>query len=207
MRLGAHQIGVRREYLTPDELLVLDGKCRPEVQAFVDREKREREMAAAGKPEWLARVLAEAERTLLLEFHRNAGQICDSCGAEGHFDPVYVRGPKKGKRNHRKKRVLHPRVSSWDRYFCLDCWEAVVLPAFKRAIEPKYEVRSNEIETKAYLDIEMKCEKCGTITWSRDSNGWHRCSVKNCPGFLRNTGVRAILPLSELKVAGTMMKG
>jgi len=195
------------EDLTDEELLLLDGRCRPKVQALVDRAKSYFAKKAAGMPEYLCLIFAEAEMALVLDAHRSAGETCVRCGSEGYFDPLYVRGPKKGKRNHRKKRVHYPRVNVLGQRFCSTCWNDHVHGEIEAAIEPLYEVKIQNIQTKAVLDVEMKCDKCDGTTWSRDSQGtWHRCQEKGCDGYMRGTGVRVALPVDSLKVAKTMMR-
>jgi len=195
------------ENLTDEELLLLDGGCRSKVQAYVDRAKSYFAKKKAAMPEYLCLILAEAERTMILEAHRSSGSTCARCGAEGYFDPLYVRGPKKGKRNHRKKRVHHPRVLVLHQPFCSTCWNDHVHGEIEAAIEPLYEVKIQNIKTKAVLDVEMKCDKCGKVRWRRDSQGtWQGCQEKDCGGYMRGTGVRMMLPVESLKVAKTMMR-
>lgn len=196
--------------LTDDELLVLDGRCRPEVQKYVDRVKSYNEKAAAGMPEYLAEILAEAERVKVLMAERSSGAACARCGASGWTDPVYVRGPKKGQRNPRKHRVYHSEIKVVHRHFCLSCWENHVFEEIYAAVEPLYEVKIKGIETKALLDVELLCSECKKSFWKTDvdqRSSW-RCPTIGCNGHLqqpRKSEVR-LIEVEALNAARRMMQ-
>lgn len=196
--------------LTDEEYLVLDGKCRPEVQKYVDRAKSFFAKMEAGMPEWLAVILAEAERAGIMESGYAAGSTCVLCGAVGSHEPLYVRGPKKGQPNPRKRMVYHPRYSVCGRPFCVDCWE-IVVDAIRVNVEPLYEVKIQGIETKAVLDVEMRCDRCERTFWKTDvdNRGRWRCPSTNCNGHLcrQRNGETRVISVEALAVARKMMEG
>ena len=201
--------------LTDEEYLVLDGKCRPEIQAYVDRAKSFFAKIEAGLPEYLAAILAEAERTGVMQASNDSGSTCTRCGAVGSHQPLYVRGPKKGQENPRKRRVYYGRVSVCGQYFCHGCWE-VVVEKIKAAIEPLYEVKIPGVETKAILDVELRCDKCERSFWKSDMEhqsrfsygGYLKCPTTNCKGELRHyrNAETKIISVEALKVARRMLE-
>jgi len=206
--MGRWRDGYRALELEDDELILLDGRCRPEVQKYIDRLKSYRAKLEAGMPEYLASVLAEAERAMSLTAYHSTGSTCARCGAVGWFDPLYVRGPKKGQRNPRKKRVHHPRVKVLDEYFCADCWNNHVFEEIKAAIEPLYEVKIQDIETKAIIDYELECNRCKLRTWNTEVRS-HRCPSPDCrDGYLQKPrdGESRLIEVAALKAARRMME-
>jgi len=209
--MGRFRRGFAIADLTDEELLLLDGECRPNVQQFVDRAKSYFAKKEAGKPEYLAIILAEAERLQYLDAGRSSGGDCARCGKRGWHDPLYVRGPKKGQRNPRKRRVHHPCVRSGDLIFCLECWPTV-FDMIKVNVEPLYEVKIEGIETKAIIDHELECnnDKCKLKIWRTDtiSASGHRCPAPGCGGFLRQprNGEVRLIEVAALKAAKRMMQ-
>lgn len=97
--------------LTDEELALLDGRCRPEVQVEVDQAKRRLESAErlAHLPQVLAGFVADvvscAEKGGLLVWENKMVRLCSLCGESPGY-VLFKRGPRKGQPNYKKPKSL-----------------------------------------------------------------------------------------------------
>lgn len=93
--------------LTDTELVALDGRCRDEVQAEVDKALRRLESVAArpdlteAQARLVADVVSEATTAGLLVWHRRRARSCPLCD-KGYGYHQFKSGPRRGKPNHSK---------------------------------------------------------------------------------------------------------
>ena len=179
---------------TPDlidaELVILDGQCRPEVQAAVDKAKARLAAVAAHPelPERLAGLVAdavgEATTTGLLVCWSTPLRWCRLCGADPGY-ALYKSGPRRGMKNLDKplrlpgrelaRRNVHiqgavtPKRKRYDDVKCKLCgWEG-------------HEGQMGRLPTligdgsyPAYCARRPEC---------RAENGWGRSDVERTGGF------------------------
>lgn len=126
--------------LTDDELVILDGRCRAEVQAEVDAAKDR--IAARMRyddlpPEqaaFIADVVREARSNGLLKWMGVRINHCPLCGWSGEY-PRYKQGPRRGQIKDNARRSKTAGVELADRFVrieghvllggCTECMDAV----------------------------------------------------------------------------------
>jgi ferredoxin len=195
--------------LTEDELLLLDGRSRPEVQKEVNTIKTYRARVAGGMPEYLAKIVTKAESEGILEWHQGRRDTCSRCKAPGTIHPVYKIGKKKGQINKNKKVIELVRMRLVDQYFCHACWPTVKgeIAALDNLL---YEVHISDIPNKAIRDHKTKCVECGFIYWETDLPE----NIKVCPGCgkiqswqnTRKLDEWRIVEIAALKAARILMR-
>jgi hypothetical protein len=195
--------------LIEDELLLLDGRSRPEVQKEVNKIKSYRARVAGGMPEYLAKIVTRAEEDGRLEWHQGLGDSCSRCKSPGTAQPVYKIGSKKGQPNHNKKTINFPRIRLGGQYFCHACW-----PTVKKEIAALdnllYEVHVADIPNKVLRDHKTRCVECGAIYWASDLSE----DRKACPGCgkiqswqnTRTLDEWRIVEIAALKAARILMR-
>lgn len=155
--------------LTEDELLALDGKCRPEIQDLVNENKRKRVLISEGFPPYLAAIEANAERDGILDVKSSRGSRCDRCGRQGSAPAVYKIGSKKGTRNPNKPSISYDAYSVGGLHLCTGCYME-----FQKNISrldfTKFENRIDRNTTLMIWEGKVKCQKCGHSSWQFDAN-------------------------------------
>lgn len=168
-----------RPELTDDELVVLDGRCRAEVQAAVDAAKdritaRMRyddlppEQAA-----FIADVVREARESGVLKWMGVRIDHCPLCGWMGEY-PRYKQGPRRGQIKDRAKRSTTAGVELADRFVhierhvllggCNECMDALSdrLAEALRGVEAQVPERLRaEGEPERVKYDRKRCTACG----------------------------------------------
>jgi len=163
--------------LVDEEAVLLDGRCRPEVQKDVDAAKARLEMAArAGdlspkEAGFVADIVREAKEKGRLTFCRLGISSCDVCGATAGYYR-FKSGRRRGQADH--NRPLAIGGVDFGRGFvvmqrratlgcCWDCW-------LKLADKIRAELSDVRAEIPAYITghppkwrrfDRVKCTKCG----------------------------------------------
>lgn len=155
--------------LTEDELLALDGKCRPEIQDTVNETKRKRVLIGEGFPPHLAAIEANAERNGILEVNSSRGSSCSNCGRQGSAPATYKIGSKKGTHNPNKPSVYFDAYSVGGLHLCTGCYMS-----FQKDISrldfTKFENRIDRCKNLMIRESKVKCLKCGCFSWQFDAN-------------------------------------
>jgi hypothetical protein len=156
--------------ITEDELLALDGKCRPEIQDLVNEAKRKRVLISEGFPPYLAAIEANAERFGILTMNSSRGSQCEKCGRPGSVSATYKIGSKKGSPNKNKPSVSFDAYSVGGIRLCTGCYME-----FQKNVSrldfTKFEYRIDGMHTPLMIrESKVKCQKCGHFSWQFDAN-------------------------------------
>ncbi len=197
--------------LTPKELLLLDGHCRPEIQ--VEVEVARRSVNLFGKfPDQLSAYLGLIYMGVLikgvLKFEFKEQDHCVGCGRVGEH-PKFLSGPRKGEPNHGKPAPRLQGKGLNSSFLCTSCWDECG-SAFHTALQDKevelpasfmgYEPRFKRYE-------EMDCRKCA---WKGHEGLLVDCGMfKGCPvcrgGSLASYGMNrlrtyVVVPVSSFPI-------
>lgn len=133
--------------LTDDELVLLNGRCRPEVQQKVDeaaariRSREEHPDLTVAHAGFIADAVSEARTNGLLVWHQRRLRACSLCGRSGGYIE-FKSGPRRGRPNydrplHFNGRELARRSVGVEGYAklggCTECIE-VVAPVLRDAL-------------------------------------------------------------------------
>lgn len=156
--------------LTGDELILLDGKCREEIQKKVERAKLAKSLNTGNKI--ADYCIAKGAESGAISIYRASGLThCVSCGKYADH-PVYQRGPKKGKTNYNKPRVKFYGVRS-AKDWCYDCEQkhdiSKTITDKIKSDDLKIEIKGMySKETRYKIDPKLKCLKCGEDSWESE---------------------------------------
>jgi hypothetical protein len=192
--------------LTEDEILLLDGRSRAEVQSEVDRIKSFRAKVAGGMSIYMARIISDAETTGILDFKNSSGGKCARCGEPGSSDAVYLRGPNRGQRKKRNPTIYHTTSYVGSQSFCMGCWPTVMKELREMDHAPLYEIKIQGIVNKVILDLEMKCYGCELVYWKTETKaGW---DCPSCGRSMRpfNGSGKRIIEIAALNAANILMR-
>lgn len=171
--------------LTNDEMILLDGKCRANIQVEVDRVKIEQgtALAFASLPplqaEVASRIAAVAMTNGVLETSCVImdGLPCSCCDKKTRYAPYKRSGYYHQKGDPNYKRPIHVRGVHFPKCFvCHDCWLSI-----KPILIPFLEENRTEIDTRFFYPDDKRQSR-----WKKSSNreckecGWsgHEAEMK-----------------------------
>ena len=199
-------------YLTYDELMLLDGKVRDDVQKVVDTAKSEHSF---GLDDVANEILENALKAGELRWGSINISSCKCCDKKSGYTRYSrsSRWHRKGDINYDKPIrysgvLINPGVIVVEGLpgICWDCWKKTYLPKIVNYIHDNnlpIQTNDNDIApTRWKKDVVRECANCGTksltSTWGRShtifGNGTYPSTCPHCDAF--NSG----MPTKEFKM-------
>lgn len=208
--------------LNDEELLALDGKCRPNIQARVDQVRFRRTIettvlnasALTNKQrESLADLLVRVERTGKVDVTGDEMSTCAGCEAQSRH-PRYVRGPKAGQPNFNKPMTKLYGFRVLGTSYCRSCFKTIqpVLVEVLATVKVEVSARLTGEPPRFYKFDNRVCRKCGweghegqmgirnALMGGQYRAGCPQCSAENIafgPHYIETRPGFVVLPAEE----------